>query len=343
MANVRKFTKAACGHLFKHYERAKELNPETGQLEYVKFGNQKIDPQRTHLNYNLAVNQTMRQGDYIRKRCSEVKLQNRKDVNVMCSWVLTAPKDLPQSKQAPFFKASYEFMAERYGKENVISAYVHLDEATPHIHFAFVPVAEDKKKGGFKVSAKEVITKKELQTFHQDLSKHLETILGHSVSVLNEATKEGNKTIAELKEKSASERVRKAENAAKAAEERLAKLSEEVTEKELSQIDVTPKKFSGGFKGLSPDEAQKMKNTAEKATEYQKENTKLKEKISELTAELSPLSPKNMKAAKEKADLENQLNLLKRCFKLLGKNYDELKRELAQKGLLPQKNNLLKK
>lgn len=351
MANVKKFTKAACGHLFKHYERAKEINPDTGQSEYVKFGNQQINPQLSHLNYNLAEQQKLRQGDFVRKRCSEVKLQNRKDVNVMCSWVLTAPKELPQSEQAQFFKASYEFMAKRYGKENVISAYVHLDEASPHIHFAFVPVTMDKKKGGFKVSAKEVITKKDLQTFHQDLSKHLENTLGHSVGILNEATKDGNKTVAELKEKSALERVQEAEKAAHIAEENLAKLSEELTKKELSQIDVTPRRIGGGFKGLTPEEAQKMKNTADKAIERQSENTILKEKISELESQikllqqqLSPNSPKNMKAQKEKADLDNQLRLLKKCLGLSNSSdYEAMVHELKQKGLLQLNQRGLKK
>ena len=49
MANAQKYTRAACGHLAAHYERRKD---EKG--EYVKFGNQDIDPQKTHLNYNLA-------------------------------------------------------------------------------------------------------------------------------------------------------------------------------------------------------------------------------------------------------------------------------------------------
>lgn len=238
MANVQKYTKAACGHLLKHYERAKELNPETSQLEYAKFGNQQINPKRNHLNYNLAAHQTMRQGDFIHKRCSEVKLQNRKDVKVMCSWVLTAPKDLPETEQADFFKASYEFMAARYGRENVISAYVHLDEATPHVHFAFIPVAVDKKRGGYKVSAKEVLTKHELQVFHQELSKHLEKALGHSVGVLNGSTQGGNKSIAELKAKSALERAEKAEQQAKAAEAKLAETNAQfqVAARELEKV-----------------------------------------------------------------------------------------------------------
>ena len=67
-------------------------------------------------------------------------------------------------------------MNERYGKENVISAYVHFDEVTPHMHYAFVPVVEDKKKGGYKLSAKS--HNKKLGTFHKTLATIMET--GHS-------------------------------------------------------------------------------------------------------------------------------------------------------------------
>lgn len=242
MAHLEKFTKAACGHLFKHYERAKEFDPDTGQFEYVKFDNQQIDLSRTHLNYNLAVNQTLRQGEFIRKRCSEVKLQNRKNVNVMCSWVVTAPKDLPDEELQAFFKACYDFMAKRYGEENVISAYVHMDETTPHIHFAFIPVTPDKKKGGYKVSAKEVIDKRELLVFHNALSKHLEEALGHSVSVLNGATAQGNKTIAELKEKSALERAEAAEKQTRKSEEDLRSINAQVETAAEGLKDILDKK-----------------------------------------------------------------------------------------------------
>ena len=92
-------------------------------------------------------------------------------------------------------------------KENVISAYVHFDEVTPHMHYAFVPVVEDKKKGGYKLSAKEAITREDLRTFHKDLSNHMERVFGRDVGILNEATKRGNKSIAELKRQSATERL----------------------------------------------------------------------------------------------------------------------------------------
>lgn len=194
MAHVMKMTKAACGHMFKHYERAKDKNGE-----YVKFGNESIDPERTPMNYNLAPDRELSQGDFVRKRCSEVYCMNRKDVNVLCSWVVTVPKDVPEVEYEKFFHATYDFLEKRYGRENVVSAYVHMDEVTPHMHFAFVPVIYDKKKERYKVSAFEVIDRRELTVFHAELEKHLESVLGHEVGILNEATKEGNKSIADLK------------------------------------------------------------------------------------------------------------------------------------------------
>lgn len=202
MAHVQKNNRTATGHLFDHYAR----NSEEEKYKYIYRKNDSIDPNRTHLNYNL-VKSPGTQEERLNKRLSEIKVQKRKDINVMCSWVVTAPKDLQTTQLNDFFKETYNFLVNRYGGEkNVISAYVHMDETTPHLHFAFVPVAIDKKKNIEKLCAKEVINKRDLQTFHDDLQKHLnqERIF---CSILNEATKQGNKSIKELKRDTAIEKM----------------------------------------------------------------------------------------------------------------------------------------
>lgn len=208
MAHMMKHTRAGCGHMFAHYDR---------QAEHI--GNENVDRERTYLNYNLATHQQMEQGEFVRKRCSEVHCHNRKDVNVMVSWVVTAPKDLPETEYKQFFQASYDFLKKRYGMENVVSAWVHMDEKQPHMHFAFVPVVrtfkQDRKNPDvstewLKVSAKECVNRSDLQSFHGSLQRYLERELGHEVSVLNDATKEGNRSIEELKRQSATERLREA-------------------------------------------------------------------------------------------------------------------------------------
>lgn len=214
MAHMMKHTKAACGHMFAHFDRGAE-----------NISNENLDRTRSHLNYNLATHQQMDQGEFVKQRCSEVRCQNRKDVNVMVSWVVTAPQDLPPAEQKDFFKASYDFLENRYGKDNVVSAYVHMDETTPHMHFAFVPVTFDQKKDCYKVSAKEVVGRRDLQTFHGDLQKAVESALGHEVGILNEATKEGNRSIKELKQNTAMEKLKGIESEIEARENVLERLA----------------------------------------------------------------------------------------------------------------------
>lgn len=94
-----------------------------------------------------------------------------------------------------------------------------MDEVTPHMHFAFVPVVrtfkQDRKNPDistevYKVSAKECVNRYDLQGFHESLQRYVSKELGHEVSILNEATKEGNRSIEELKRQSATERLQEA-------------------------------------------------------------------------------------------------------------------------------------
>lgn len=291
MANAQKYTKAASGHLAAHYERKKDE-----QGEYVKFGNQDIDPSRTHLNYNLAPEREGGQMDFIRQRTTEARTLKRADVNVMCSWVVTLPEyryhnpDLHVSADREkierlFFERTYSFLCDRYGEQNVVSAYVHKDEKTPHMHFAFVPVTEDKKRGGEKVSAKEVITKSDLKTFHTDLERHLDSFHDWHFEVINEATKDGNKEVAELKKQTAHEEVLKAQQEAAEARQRVLQEQERIkplekkkkalegeiealqTEKEVltaAEVEAIKgeKNLLGGLKGVTFKEFEAVKRTA---------------------------------------------------------------------------------
>lgn len=214
MANYAKYTKGAMGHLMKHYERAKD-----GEGNYIKFGNQDIDASRTHLNYNLAPEHN--QLDFIHKRLDEVYCMNRKDVNVMCSWVITAPRDLDSRQERQFFQQSYNFLKEKYGEKNVVSSFVHMDEKTPHMHFSFLPVVPDAKhKQGEKVSSKECVTRVDLQQFHEQLQNYLRknNII---CSIINGATLEGNKSIEELKRGTARQTLHKVYDATKREKEEL--------------------------------------------------------------------------------------------------------------------------
>lgn len=197
MANRQKYTRAAIGHMCKHYERGLD-----SKGELVKYHNQDIHTELSHLNYNLAEHdQPLPQLEFIQKRISALRCLNRKNVNVMISWVVTLPKEMndkSDEEKRKFFERTYEFLKKRYGVENVISAYVHLDETQPHMHFAFTPVMYDTKKGRYKFDAKVVGSRKDLRTFHTDLDVYLERELGYRTGVINGVT-ELNLSIQELK------------------------------------------------------------------------------------------------------------------------------------------------
>lgn len=203
MAHFAKYAAAAVGHLLKHYERGKDAKGE-----YIKFGNKNIDLARTPENYNLAPTHMEGQQAFIKQRLSEVKLQKRDDVKILCDWVVTLPKgDYTPEQEHAFFKETYRFLSGKYGEKNVVSAFVHKDEEQPHMHFAFIPIVPDHKwnekhpdKQREKVSAKECVTKSDLERFHTEFHQQLDSCFGCDVfPVQNGETIKGAANVAELK------------------------------------------------------------------------------------------------------------------------------------------------
>lgn len=339
MAHVAKYTKAAVGHLSKHFERAKDENGE-----YIKFGNVEIDTTKSNQNYNLAPEKS--QGNFIKKRCSEVKCLNRKDVNVMCAWVVTLPKDFPEEREREFFEQTYNFLEKKYGKENVVSAYVHKDEVTPHMHFAFVPVVQDKKTGKEKVSAYELLNKKELQKFHPELEQHLVNYFGFEIGILNGATKEGNRTVAELKQQSIAEQTQKKQqeldililktqekiNKLEDMDEQLKSLNQKISTfqrilKRQDEIEMIGQKSLTGKITMSPEEAAQLKDMA-------KSFITLSEKVKPLMLQNQQLKESSESTIKLRIELNKVKKEYESLKSVLASNPDLLKQFKKQEKCL---------
>ena len=222
MAHAQKFNNASMGHMLRHYARQPGEN--------VKRNNERIDPNRTHLNYNLAAElQNLPQNEFVNKRLSEVSHldpDKKKDLVLLCDFVITLPENVPRERSEEFFEASYEFCCNRYGAKNVISAYVHRDETRDHMHFAFIPVVKN-EDGTERLCAKQCVNRADLRTFHPALQKYCEEKLNQEVAILNGKTEGGNLTIAELKLKDAVNELAKVK-AEKAGLEKAKPIIEEV-------------------------------------------------------------------------------------------------------------------
>lgn len=205
MAHLTKYTKGQLPHLLKHDSRAKDRNGE-----YIRFGNQEIDTSRTHLNYNLHErNDGLSDYEYIKQRGEKYlakNVVNRSNVNWAGSWVITLPESLreaPEEAQKKFFVVAHDFLVRRYGYENIVSAYVHNDESTPHMHAKITPVIWDREKQKYRHSAKDMFDKGELYEFHQHLARRMEQEFGFDVGVVDKgkdkAKRLPNKSVEELK------------------------------------------------------------------------------------------------------------------------------------------------
>mgnify|MGYP004456919087 FL=1 len=135
--------------------------------------NPQIDRARTKDNYRL-ISHTETYTEFINYRLKELNLFPRKDAVVMNSFVVGSDKTffdkMGKMQRYNFFSDCTKFFTERYGKENIISAVVHLDETTPHMHLNLMPITPDGR-----LCSKQLFDKPQLQqlqtNFYEEVGK----------------------------------------------------------------------------------------------------------------------------------------------------------------------------
>ena len=198
---------ASLGGLLGHCQR------NTKQQQMIMRGKAKAqyDPARSHLNYDLAAADGKTAPGIMRLATlsQDMHINPGPNTNIAASWIWTMPEEylkrieyLPpeeaRKKTKEFFSLIKEFLDERYcGAECCISASVHLDEYSPHMHYVFIPRVTNTKHEKnadapkYKVSSSSLLTKKDLYAIHPELEAHLREKLGLSyVGMKKEATEE---------------------------------------------------------------------------------------------------------------------------------------------------------
>ena len=144
------------GHIESHNERTKE--------KYAS--NPDVDTSRSHLNFHLVTPQRKYRAE-AEKQIAEAGCRTRSDsVRVVEALVTASPeffKGKKKSEVKAYFQEALDFIREHQDPKNIISAVVHMDEKTPHMHLCFVPLTEDGR-----LSAKEIVGNKKKLTQWQD-------------------------------------------------------------------------------------------------------------------------------------------------------------------------------
>lgn len=159
-----------------HNDRGKE-DPDNERDR----GNSNIDPERSHLNYEL-----MGRDDpykYASERLDQLEKEQkeqtgrgfRSDAIKACSLVVYLPKELEgkgEEYEKQFFQGCTDYAIAKFGKENVLQAMVHKDENRPHIHIVSLPITRDKETDREKLCYKEAFTKADYKKMHPELERH---------------------------------------------------------------------------------------------------------------------------------------------------------------------------
>lgn len=139
-----------------------------------KITNKEIDPEKTKLNYDL-VQSELNLYQRVKQRVEEVKPVSRVQKNSVVDYsnIITVPqeqfKEWGIDKSNEYLKNVYDYFCKEFGKENVVSAKVHLDETTPHMHLHFVPVSEEGK-----LQARKVMTPQRINKIHTEAPIYLQ-------------------------------------------------------------------------------------------------------------------------------------------------------------------------
>lgn len=132
-------------------------------LKGIQFHNQReresktnpdIDKEKSKENYDLVHDDKINYNEYVKEIIASQKTgerKTRKDAVLVNELLVTSDREffdkLNRDETRKFFRDSLHVVEERYGKENIAYATVHMDEKTPHMHVGVVPMREGRLQG----------------------------------------------------------------------------------------------------------------------------------------------------------------------------------------------------
>ena len=163
--HMSKFKKDAVRGIQSHNRRERESH-----------SNPDIDYSRSAGNYDLHESTSDSYAQAIQNRIDDLLMVKavRKDAVHMCGLIVSSDKSfftrMGKEETRRFFAEAAAYLTDFVGKENVISAMVHMDEKTPHMHFLHVPVTQDGR-----LSANSIYSRASLKKLQTELPSYLQS------------------------------------------------------------------------------------------------------------------------------------------------------------------------
>ena len=173
---------------FKKYKGPEISNIEAhNERRKEKYAsNPDVDPSRSRMNFHLIEPQDRYRAE-AERQISAAGCRTRKDSVRVVEVLVTASPEFFHGKNKreirEFFQYALDFLTQHQKKETILSAVVHMDEKTPHMHVSFVPLTGDGR-----LSAKDIVGNKKKLIWWQDefwkymVSRYPELERGESAS-----------------------------------------------------------------------------------------------------------------------------------------------------------------
>ena len=130
--------------IFRHNERRNK-----------NYSNKNIDKELSYLNYSIkeCKHTYEKEFDLIKEKYN-LKGQVKSVSNIVCEYLITSDKGffekVGEQEGRRYFETAYKFVCEykNLGEQYILSAKVHMDEKSPHMHLVFIPVVHTTDKKG---------------------------------------------------------------------------------------------------------------------------------------------------------------------------------------------------
>ena len=152
---------------------AKYKGPEISRIEAhnertkeTYASNPDVDTARSKQNFHLVTPERKYRAE-AERQIAQAGCRTRSDSVRVVEVLFTASHDFFKGKSKgeirAFFEECMAFLAQRQAPATYLSAVVHMDEKTPHMHLSFVPLTADGR-----LSAKEIVGNRQKLTQWQD-------------------------------------------------------------------------------------------------------------------------------------------------------------------------------
>ena len=119
------------------------------------YSNANIDKEKSYFNYSIKSPKYSYEKEFdLMREKYKLKGQIKVVSNIACEYIITSDKEffetIGEEETKRYFETAYNFVAEykKLGEQYIMSAKVHMDEETPHMHLIFLPVVHTQDKKG---------------------------------------------------------------------------------------------------------------------------------------------------------------------------------------------------